>query len=284
MKKLLLFVLSLGLVLLGFTGCKKHGDDTNKKSCVVNKAIYNDKNSAGDFYQYATYEYDNQKRLIKIRSYWNDVPEGYSTITYGGSEIIEKSFDSNGSEFPWYPPSVYTVSNGIVTRSVQTYIEQMAPGFFKTQVTTTAYEHNSEGYLTKKTMVIEATSNDTIYFVPTTVTIVITYAYEDGNLLNKVEDFPSGNRLTTTYEYFKDIPNTLHILDNADFILPDIPVILATKPNKNALKKATQTSGSGFTTFRSFTYLLDADGLITKRTTFDSQISGHSEIFEYTCN
>ena len=270
MKKLGLFAMLFVAVTIGFTGCEKGGDDGEDeeelevetgaeittpggKSCLLTKT-----EEEGDSF-YTLYEYDSQKRVVKIKHYDDNVLEETNTITYSNSQI-----NVTGGE-----PITYTVVNGIVTGGI-------VPG--DNSVTTFLYEHNSAGYLTKRT---EITSHNG---TSQTSTRVITYTYTDGNMATRQEE--SGDYSSTaTYEYDLSIVNTL-LLDE----------IFINKPNKNALKKRTETrSYQGIvdgTTVDTYTHVLNSDKLITKSTKVEvdtqsgqsAQTSTYVENHQYTCN
>lgn len=288
MKKLRLFVMLFATVAVGLIGCEKGGNDTEKdtevggeiitpggKSCLLTKIEEED----DDYYE--SYEYDNQKRVVKVRTFDGTEPDGYYTYTYTGSQIIEKEFNENDTESDEI--TIYTVSNGVVTGSTSTETSS-DNGHTTTYVYTETYEHNSSGYLIKKTTVNRTTSNQP-GFTSQESTGTTTYTYTDGNLTKEVETYANGNytqTYTTTYEYDLNIANTLIVDDN----------LLISKPNKNVVKKRTETStsqGAESNTYVStYAYVLNADKLITKRTTTHSSSGQGSETyasnFVYTCN
>lgn len=258
-----------------FSSCKKGGDPEKEpessgaiitpggKSCLLTKL------SEEDYYE--IFEYDDQKRVVKIKYYEDNIMEGYTTVSYSASQIIVREFEGNSTQVD--ETTTYTVSNGVVTGSSETYTYSSI-GAEYTSVNTYTYEHNSEGYLTKKTRV--RTSNNP---QETTRTETTTYTYQNGNLMKEV--YTSGDQtFTTTFEYDTTIANTIYVDDEA---------ILLSKPNKNAVKKETGISSNPGSTANvtTYTYELDADKLITKQT--QTEVYGNEtytdvSIYNYTCN
>jgi hypothetical protein len=229
----------------------------------------------------SVYEYDTQKRPIKINYFQGDTPDGYTTFTYGTNQIIIKEFEGESTTAD--ETTAYTATNGVITGSTSNY-SSISNGFNSTSVDTRTYEHNAGGYLTKTTSVKNTTSTKP-GVAPTTSTTVTTYTYTNGNLTTETETGGSGSNaytLTSSYEYDLTIANTLVIFDNY------IDLLLS-KPSKNAVKKGTHIhdqQGSSNTEITTTTYVVNADKLITKRTTSGSgsSVYTHTEDFTYTCN
>lgn len=284
MKKLRLLTTLFVATAIGFAGCSGKNDAEKEletggeiitpggKTCTITKVEEEGEND------YDTYEYDNSGRIIKTNSFEEGKLEWWSTITYTTSKITVKHFEQ-GSTDP-EDETIYTVSNGRVTGMTETYIDTDSENNTSTSIYTESYEHNSEGYLTK------STSNETYTDqngTPQTYTSVTNYTYQGGNLVKEVEKETSGNSTdtyTTTYEYDLNIANTL-ILDD---------YFLISKPNKNAVKKKTEINtyeeGESNTYVMNYSYIVNNDKLITKRTTvetFSDQSYTDVDIYSYNC-
>ncbi|MBC8051652.1 MAG: hypothetical protein H7Y13_01165 [Sphingobacteriaceae bacterium] len=247
------------------------------KTCLLKTA---DEDAVLDYN--SVYEYDTQKRPIKINYFQGDIPDGYTIFTYGTNQIIIKEFDAGSTTED--ETTTYTASNGVITGSTSNY-SYVSNGFNSTSVDTRTYEHNAGGYLTKTTSVKNTTSTQP-GAAPTTSTKVTTYIYTNGNLTTETETGGSGSNaytLTSSYEYDLTIANTLAIFENYKHLL-------LSKPSKNAVKKGTHVQviqqGSPNTEIANFTYVVNADKLITKKTTSGSGSFSytHTEDFTYACN
>jgi hypothetical protein len=274
MKKHLLLVIFIALGL-SFNSCKKNDGDPeqevdlsggistpNGKTCLLTKA--------GGADHHNTFEYDDQKRVTKVKYFEDNIQEGYVTLSYGSNQIVFKEFDGTSTQAD--ETITYTLNNGVVNSSSETYTTQ-ENGQTVTVTVNYTYEHNSEGYLTKQTEVSKQSNQN---LATTTVT---TYTYQNGNLTQEVET--SGNfTYTTSYEYYTDIANTL-MVDEDQFLL--------SKPNKNALKKRTilNSNPGSIPSVVNYTYEVNSDKLITKKTR--TEVSGTQtftdiNIYQYNCN
>jgi hypothetical protein len=280
MKKIVPLLFLIGFVTT-FSACKKNNDpevDTQKsgvvttpsgKSCLLNKITDVSDNES------STFEYDNQKRVTKILRFDGTQADGYATITYSTTQIVYNDFDQ-GSTTP-DETITYTVANGRVTSGTytETDIDENS-GYTYTYTDTETYEYNSEGYLTKTTSNSTETSNEPNY-QPDNDSYVTTYTYQNGNLITMVETGgDSSDTYTTSYEYNTDIVNTILVADYG---------IVIGKPNKNAIKKETQTNSNpnSSTYISNYTYELDADKNI-KKATRTSGTDVDITTFNYTCN
>ena len=289
MKKLRLLVLLCVAGSLAFNGCKKGDGDPEVeveagggittpggKTCTLTKQS----EEGGTYYE--TYEYDSQNRVVKVKEYDGNVLDDYTTISYGSSQIVVKDFEGTATQAD--ETTTYNVSNGMVTGYTETETYTNTGGVVETYASTYTFEHNSEGYLTKSKQVSTQSSTEP-GSITNTYTYETTFTYSNGNLVSEVESYGSGDVSTTTYEYYADIKNTLVLDDN----------LLISKPNKNAVKKATRSTvhqgQTGSTSVTNYTYVVNSDKLITKSTrvevdSFPGQSSQtHTEImnYEYSC-
>lgn len=284
MKNLKLLMLLLVAVSIGFTGCKNNDDEPETKtadgtiktpsgkSCLISKIKYDS--------EHEVIEYDSQNRPVKISYFDGTTLEGYETISYSSSQIVVKNYDDGQLE----ETITFIVSNGVVTGQTETYT-RTDNGVTYTTVTQRTFEHNAEGFLTKMISNETTTSNPasaTQSYKTTTV-----YTYQNGNLTSEVSTYIENGTnntetRTSTYEYYTDKMNTLPF-DEEDFLL--------TKPNKNPVKKKTEShSQQGSSTYISnYTYTYNSDGLITKKVDVNtssnpgSTPSTDETIFEYNC-
>ena len=215
------------------------------------------------------YFYDSQQRLIKIDNSYSYNYEDYSeppiTITYDNNHII---MDLEGDKI------IYTLdNNGYVSRVEDSYsLSSPSPEY-------------SNGYVTKW--------NNAAYGVNTT------YTWEDGNLIQIVEDFPDGAKCTRTLTYnnIEDNKTTIPIptprvlryekyignqyIANFSRIDPNFIIKLKGFTSKNYLVRETISyrTGTGWTTSYSFSF--DSSGYPTKVTISDPEDTQTSIITYY---
>lgn len=245
-------------------------------ACRLSKATYSPD-------EYQIFQYDSQNRLIKVTYYYNNEVDEEFTYTYSGSQIIRKIYE----EGELLETLTYQTVNGRVASSTVTEQDTVTDVFTdslgntttttsaRTVVRTTVFEHNTDGFLTKRL----ETAVFTMAGSPATTTSrdTTTYTYQNGNLV--AEAFANSyGRGTKVFEYYTDKKNTLLPAgDEDDFLL--------TKPNKNPVKKVTygaQQQGEVY----NYTYLYNADGLIMKESVSEAggqQPSSSSTDFVYNC-
>ena len=280
MKNLKLLLVLLLTLTLGIYGCKKDDGDPEPegngglvittpdgKSCLMSKI------KSISYNEGEVYEYDSQNRPVKISFFDGTTPDGYVTIDWSSSQVVVKEYTSTGQ---LDDTQVYTASNGVVTGSTSTDTWTDNGVTYK-EVGQETYEHNAEGFITKRTYV------ETITTVPASTTETSTsttvYTYQNGNLISEVET-DGNDTYTIAYEYYTDKANTL---------APEDEGLLLTRANKNPLKKSVETNSAGDSYTTSYTYTYNGDGLITGKV--EVEVSSHpgstpnteEQIFEYSC-
>jgi hypothetical protein len=273
MKNFKFISLVLTAVIIGLAGCKRKDDPTpDNKTCVLTQATV-------DGYK-LTFEYDSQGRHVKTNYYEGTTIDEYVQVTYKSNTQVEVKWFSAGDPQP-AETIVYTLNNGMAISSVSSDTYTIG-GFSYTSTQTTTYERNSDGYLSKETESTVLTTNKPGVQAQTTTSNTI-YNYSGGNLSSK--SYTSANSAsTTTYEYYMDKPESgLSLGLESGF--------LATKPNKNLLKKETEVythQGSSYTYIYNYTYEFNPSGLITKMIQNGGQ-SGQASttsttLLEHSCN
>jgi uncharacterized surface protein with fasciclin (FAS1) repeats len=243
-----------------------------KKVCLISKVIYVSDTS------YVINSYDSQNRLVKEEEYYKGKLDEWYTYTYSPNQIVLKIYEDNVLE----EQVTYALVNGLVTSSTMTEkdtIRQNNQNYIRTYVSTTTYQHNSEGFLTKMFQSETSTSTEPGYGSVTRKDTT-SYTYRNGNLVQEVRSSPLNGKTTTTYEYYLDKPNSLSSGDEEFFL---------TKPNKNPLKKSTRINsyqGGTYTDITSYTYEYNAENLITKRTeSYGTPPNSYTYVtnYEYNC-
>ena len=273
MKNFKLFSLVLTAVIISIAGCKTKDDPTpDPKGCILTQATVD-----GDK---LTFEYDSQGRHVKTNYYDGADLDEYVQIIYKSSTQVEVKWFGAGDVQP-NETIVYTLSNGMATSSVSADTYTNA-GITYTSTQTTTYERNSDGFLTKETESTLVTTNKPSV-QPQTTTATTIYNYSGGNVSSKT--YTSGtSTFITSYEYYTDKPAS-------DASLGLDLAFLATKPNKNLLKKETEVGtypGGSNTYAYNYTYEFNSAGSITKMTQTGGQ-SGTTPsatiiLLLYTCN
>ena len=246
-------ILSFGIIALSFNvGCKKKTDDVVTpvaQTCKVSKMILSNALTANALTADITYNSDFKPATLTATEIGQ--PTRITTCTYlpnGRIRLVESNAPNGYREY------VLNSGGNIQTEYLST----------NGMISTTQYEYNAEGYLSKKT-----TSNN-----------ITTYTYESGNLKQKVVNYTNTQQIDTLkYEYTGLLTATPHIyFDAENFLFP------FGKNSKNLVTKIAYTYNLGSTTnITNYTYVINSENKVTKMTIQYGSSNPTIYDFSYTC-
>ena len=256
MKIKLLVALAL---ILSITACKKEKntltDPTPQSNCFI-KTVEDSKGIL-------VYNYDAENRVYKIEKFDGNGLEFYQTYTYSNNLVLKKFFEGNGTELG---EQVGEIHNGRITNKTTVFTSTTSPDVFTYTTTTNyVYEYNSTGFLTKRTLVANTTTNNPNDHLDYTVNYITTYSYENDNLIKKVSNFLGStyrNRtITETYEYYTGKDKVVNLGSDIAYDIDEN--YLLGKLSKNLIKNkliVDQEETNTSTTNYAYTYTYDANG------------------------
>ena len=256
--KTALRLLVFGLSILLFAGaCKKtESDPVSVRKCLLSSSDY--AITVGNFGSVTVntgYTYNASRQLTKITE---------TTITPGlGTQVDSKTLTYFADRIE-AKPTALSITSGIVsemyTLNGTVYIskittQQLITGSTTPSTTTTSYEYNADGYLSKAT-----DNSNGSYRI---------YEYKNGNLSTVKGYVQNGNLdYTTTLTYYEDKSPPAAIQPGIDannnLLVGFYTAGLLGKTTKNALKQIVSgVNGEGTT---DYTYTYDGDGNISMAT------------------
>ncbi len=255
MMKAVLRLLAFGLSILLVAGaCKTAGTDpVSVRKCLINSTNYAvEVGTFGSFTVNSAFTYNASRQLTTITE--TRITPGLGTqvasqnLTYFADRIEAK-------------PTALSITYGVVSETYglngAVYIskittQQLINGSTTPSITTTSYEYNADGYLSKTT----DNSNGSYRL----------YDYKNGNL-STVKGYVQGGNVdyTTTLTYYEDKLPLAPILPgidaNTNLLAAFYTAGLLGKTSKNALKQIVSgVNGEGAT---DYTYTYDGDGNIS---------------------
>lgn len=231
MKKTLLILSAFALI---FQACKKDetstsGNNNTTNTCLLTKEIVNDTG-------YTAVSYDSQKRIIQTK------------------EKSPSNTDTTTNTFKYDGNMVYVCQNGDTVGLAILNSKGSADTLIYSNGSDeiiTSYLYNSDGNMTK--------SYTTLVYNGINIVITTVNTWTGGNLTNSLQTTMLGSipysSTSTNYEYYTDIINTAAASKlKSEFQGVD---------SKNAVKKATEVSGSN-TTVTTYSYVTDSNGKTTQ--------------------
>ena len=258
MMKAVLRILVFGLSILLIAGaCKKtESDPVSVRKCLINSSDYAiTTGTFGSVTVSTAYTYNTSRQLSKITE--TTISPGFGTqvdsqaLTYFADRIEAK-------------PTALSITSGIVSEMYslngtvyisKITVQQLITGSTTPSTSTTNYEYNADGYLSKST-----DNSNGSYRI---------YTYTNGNLTTVKGFAQNGNAdYTTTLTYYTDKTPLAAIQPGIDannnLLVGFYTAGLLGRTNKNALKQIVSgVNGEGTT---DYTYTHDGDGNISMAT------------------
>lgn len=253
--KAILRLLAFGLSILLLAGaCKKtEPDPVSVRKCLLNSTDHViTTGTFGSVTVSSAYTYNATRQLNKITE---------TTISPGLGTQVDSKVLTYFADRIEAKPTALSITSGIVSEMYslngtvhisKITTQQLITGSTTPSATTTSYEYNADGYLSKST-----DNSNGSYRI---------YEYKNGNLSTVKGYVQNGNvDYTTTLTYYEDKSPLAAIQPGIDannnLLIGFYTAGLLGKTNKNALKQIVSgVNGEGTT---DYTYTYDGDGNIT---------------------
>jgi len=232
-------------------------------SCNKDKAISPDPHSVtkiqsetsyhadGTISDATSYEYDNDARLLKLKSLDNS----YSTADYSTTMIIITYYNADGTLDANQTEQINLDSKGLATSIIYTSTKKSAalnkPHLFKYSTngnTTYSTTYNTDGFILTRTIATPDYTN------------IVNHTITNDNVTKEDEVYtPKGGTSSTysfAYEYYTDKINTIGMYNTG--------IYYNGKDNKNLYKKKTVISGSTSYILNNYEYEFDGKGRVSK--------------------